>query len=95
MQEGLGWIQLVAAPLLGVLSDQVGRRLVGFVSAFGTRVANLFLLPVRNTLFFVNRFSDGFTDGLYSLMCSAVADVSEPQEVSKDHRPREHLSVAR
>jgi DHA1 family tetracycline resistance protein-like MFS transporter len=76
-------IQLVAAPLLGVLSDQVGRRPVVLVSAIGTLVANLFLLPVRTILFFVIRLSDGFTNGLYSLMRSAVADVSEPQEVVK------------
>lgn len=76
-------IQLVAAPLLGTLSDQVGRRPVVLVSAVGTLVANLFLLPVRTVLFFVNRLSDGFTNGLYSLMRSAVADVSEPAEVVK------------
>jgi DHA1 family tetracycline resistance protein-like MFS transporter len=76
-------IQLVAAPLLGTLSDQVGRRPVVLVSAVGTLVANLFLLPVRTVLFFVNRLSDGFTNGLYSLMRSAVADVSEPEEVVK------------
>jgi DHA1 family tetracycline resistance protein-like MFS transporter len=76
-------IQLVAAPLLGTLSDQVGRRPVVLVSAVGTLVANLFLLPVRTILFFVNRLSDGFTNGLYSLMRSAVADVSKPEEVVK------------
>lgn len=76
-------IQLVAAPLLGTLSDQVGRRPVVLVSAVGTLVATLFLLPVRTVLFFVNRLSDGFTNGLYSLMRSVVADVSEPEEVVK------------
>lgn len=76
-------IQLVAAPLLGTLSDQVGRRPVVLVSAVGTLAANLFLLPVRTVLFFVNRLSDGFTNGLYPLMRSAVADVSEPEQVVK------------
>lgn len=76
-------VQLMSAPLLGTLSDQVGRRPVVLISAVGTLVANAFLLPVRTALFFVNRLSDGFTNGLYSLMRSSVADISAPADVVK------------
>jgi DHA1 family tetracycline resistance protein-like MFS transporter len=74
-------VQLVSAPVLGALSDQVGRRPLVLVSAVGTLVANLFLLPIKTVLFFVNRLSDGLTNGLYSLMRSSVADISEDKEL--------------
>jgi DHA1 family tetracycline resistance protein-like MFS transporter len=40
---GIG-VQLVSAPVLGTLSDQVGRQPLALVSAVSTLVANLFLL---------------------------------------------------
>lgn len=74
-------IQLVSAPVLGALSDQLGRRPMVLVSGIGTLIANLFLLPISTVLFFVNRLSDGFTNGLYSLMRSSVADLSSDEEM--------------
>jgi len=74
-------IQLVSAPALGALSDQVGRRPIVLVSGVGTLIANVFLLPIRTVLFFVNRLSDGFTNGLYSLMRSSVADISDDKDM--------------
>lgn len=74
-------VQLVSAPALGALSDQVGRRPIVLISGVGTLIANVFLLPIRTVLFFVNRLSDGFTNGLYSLMRSSVADISDDKDM--------------
>jgi MFS transporter, DHA1 family, tetracycline resistance protein len=74
-------VQLVSAPVLGALSDQLGRRPLVIVSSVGTLLANAFLLPIKAGLFFVNRLSDGLTNGLYALMRSSVADSSKPEEV--------------
>lgn len=45
-------VQVVSAPVLGALSDQLGRRPLVLVSAVGTLVANALLLPIKATFFF-------------------------------------------
>lgn len=78
-------VQLVSAPLLGTLSDAYGRKPMVIVSAVGTFVANLLLLPVRAWAFFANRFSDGLTNGMYGLMRSSVTDLSPKEEQTKNN----------
>ncbi|WP_400191841.1 MFS transporter [Hymenobacter sp. B81] len=77
-------IQLVAAPLLGKLSDGYGRRPVFILSAAGTFLANCLLLPVRTGLYLANRVSDGFTNGMYAAARSAITDLSPPERVFKN-----------
>jgi MFS transporter, DHA1 family, tetracycline resistance protein len=77
-------MQLVSAPLLGELSDRVGRRPVFIVSAIGTVLAAALLLPVRRTWFFVNRVSDGLTNGMYAAVRSAITDLSAPGELYRN-----------
>jgi DHA1 family tetracycline resistance protein-like MFS transporter len=77
-------VQLFSAPLLGRLSDGYGRRPILIVSAVGTLLANLLLLPVRAGLYFVNRASDGLTNGMYASVRSAITDVSPPDRLFKN-----------
>jgi DHA1 family tetracycline resistance protein-like MFS transporter len=71
-------VQLFSAPLLGRLSDGYGRRPIFILSALGTLLANALLLPVRASLYFVNRVSDGLTNGMYATVRSAITDISPP-----------------
>ncbi len=78
------FFQFLSAPALGALSDQKGRGPVFRLAAIGTFVATLLLLPVRYLLFFGNRVIDGTTNGLYGVVKSAVADLSEPKDIQRN-----------
>jgi len=77
-------VQLFSAPLLGRLSDGYGRRPIFIISAIGTLLANMLLLPVRAGLYFVNRGSDGLTNGMYAAARSAITDVSPPERLFRN-----------
>ena len=77
-------VQLFSSPLLGRLSDGYGRRPIFILSAAGTLLANILLLPVRTGLYFVNRVSDGLTNGMYATARSAVTDVSPPERLFRN-----------
>ncbi|UYZ65049.1 MFS transporter [Hymenobacter weizhouensis] len=77
-------VQLFSAPVLGKLSDGYGRRPILIFSAVGTLLANVLLLPVRASLYFVNRVSDGLTNGMYATMRSAITDLSPKDELFKN-----------
>lgn len=73
--------QLVSSPILGRVSDRVGRRPMLIVSQIGTCIGFL-VLAASNTLWlvFVARVIDGVTAGNLSLAQAYVADVTEPQD---------------
>ncbi len=77
-------IQLFTAPLLGRLSDIYGRKPVFIVSAVGTFLANLLLLPRNAFAYFSNRGADGLTNGVYSAVRSAITDISEEEDLMKN-----------
>lgn len=77
-------MQLVSAPLLGKLSDSYGRRPILVLSAIGTLLANGLLLPVRAGLYFLNRVSDGLTNGMYATVRSAITDLSPPERLFRN-----------
>ncbi|WP_223847284.1 MFS transporter [Hymenobacter montanus] len=77
-------VQLFSSPLLGRLSDGYGRRPIFILSAVGTLLANALLLPVRAGLYFVNRISDGLTNGMYAAARSAITDVSAPDRLFRN-----------
>ena len=76
--------QFVCAPLLGRLSDRIGRKPVLLISLFGTAVAS-FVTGAANAmwLLFLGRLVDGASGASVSVAQGAVTDVVDPAE-----RPR-------
>ena len=76
--------QLVCAPLLGALSDRIGRKPVIILSLVGTAVGSLVTGAAGSLwLLFVGRIIDGASGGSLSVAQAAVADISTPEQ-----RPR-------
>jgi MFS transporter, DHA1 family, tetracycline resistance protein len=76
--------QFVAGPLLGRISDRVGRRPVLIVSQIGTLIGFLILANAHVLwLVFLSRIIDGLTAGNLSLAQAYIADVTRPSERSK------------
>lgn len=87
----LAWIvgiyslmQLVCAPLLGMLSDRVGRRPVLVVSILGTAVG-FFVLGAANTvgMLLLGRIIDGASGGNIATAMACIADVTSKENRSK------------
>ena len=76
--------QLICAPLLGRLSDRIGRKPVIVIALIGT-AAGSFLTGAATTLWllFAGRVVDGASGGSLSVAQAAVTDMATPQE-----RPR-------
>jgi MFS transporter, DHA1 family, tetracycline resistance protein len=73
--------QLVAGPVLGQISDQVGRKPVLTASQIGT-FAGFLVLAYAPNLFvvFLARIIDGLTAGNLSIAQAYIADVTAPKE---------------
>lgn len=86
-----GWLvgiysamQFLAAPLLGKLSDRVGRRPVLLVSLVGTAVGFFIMGGAQALLWlFIARIIDGISGGNISTAQAYIADVTKPEERSK------------
>jgi len=76
--------QLVAGPVLGQISDRVGRRPLLLVSQMGTFIGFL-VLAYAQTLWvvFLARVIDGLTAGNLSLAQAYISDVTRPEERAK------------
>jgi DHA1 family tetracycline resistance protein-like MFS transporter len=73
--------QLVAAPLLGDLSDKYGRRPVLIFSLAGTVVSFVMMALAHSVaMLFVARIVDGLSGGNISTARAYVADVTEPKD---------------
>ena len=74
-------IQLAFSPAIGFWSDKAGRR----PALISTTIASVFttalLLPVSPYTYFTNRVLKGGTNGLYAVLRSAVADLTEGDEL--------------
>jgi DHA1 family tetracycline resistance protein-like MFS transporter len=76
--------QLVAGPLLGQISDRMGRRPLLLVSQVGTLIGFLILAYAHVLwLVFVSRIIDGLTAGNISLAQAYISDVTEPENRAK------------
>jgi MFS transporter, DHA1 family, tetracycline resistance protein len=75
------FFQLLSAPLLGRLSDKIGRKPVLLGSQIGTLIG-LLVLARANTLWivYVARAIDGATAGNISLAQAYIADHTKPEE---------------
>lgn len=74
-----------AAPIMGKISDRVGRRPVLLVSVFGSAIG-YFIFGIGGALWvlFLSRFIDGLTGGNLSTAAAYIADVSKPEERAKN-----------
>ena len=87
----IGWLlaayplaQLVAAPILGRLSDRYGRRPVLAASQFGTALSFLILgLSTDFTVMLLARLLDGASGGNILVAQAYVADVTRPEARSR------------
>lgn len=77
-------MQCLFAPILGRLSDRVGRRPVLLVSVIGTSLG-FFLMGMANSLWllFAARIIDGITGGNISTAQAYIADVTPPEQRSR------------
>jgi multidrug resistance protein len=77
--------QFVAAPLLGRLSDRVGRRPVLVASVLGSAVAYVvFGLATALWVMFLARIVDGLSGGNITAAQAYIADVTEPKDRAKN-----------
>jgi len=76
--------QLIGGPLLGRMSDHVGRRPLLLLSQAGTFIGFL-ILAYANALWllFLSRVIDGLTAGNLSLAQAYISDVTKPEERAK------------
>ena len=73
--------QLLAAPILGELSDNIGRRPVLILSLIGTTIS-FFLLGIANTILvlFISRIIDGISGGNISAAQAYIADITSIED---------------
>jgi DHA1 family tetracycline resistance protein-like MFS transporter len=79
-----GVMQLFGGPILGMLSDRIGRRPVLLISLGGLSIDFLFMAFAPNLAWlFVGRVINGMTAASFSTANAYVADVTPPQERAK------------
>jgi len=77
-------MQFVCSPILGKLSDRIGRRPVLLASIVGTSLGFLIMGLARTLwLLFLARIVDGITGGNISTAAAYIADVTAPEERSR------------
>lgn len=87
----VGWLigiyaacQLISGPLLGRLSDHMGRKPLLLVSQFGTFIGFLVTAFAPNLwILFLARGIDGSTAGNLSLAQAYISDVTKPEDRAK------------
>ncbi len=82
--SSFAFCQLIAGPILGKMSDAMGRKPLLIVSQVGTLIGFL-ILAASNSLWmvFLSRIIDGFTAGNLSLAQAYIADVTTPENRAK------------
>lgn len=87
----LGWlvgifslVQLFSAPLIGKLSDRIGRKPVLLVSILGTAIGYFITGAAEAAwMLFLGRMIDGASGGNIATAQACIADTTTPQERSK------------
>jgi len=78
------FFQAISGPILGYLSDQFGRKPIFLLTAVATFLSQGWLWPLKASLVFVNRLSDGLTNGMAGMAKSAVTDMSKKEDVIRN-----------
>jgi DHA1 family tetracycline resistance protein-like MFS transporter len=79
-----GVMQLFCGPVLGMLSDRIGRRPVLLISLFGLAVDFMFMAFAPTLMWlFVGRVLNGLTSASFSTANAYVADVTLPENRAK------------
>ncbi len=82
------FMQFLAAPILGQLSDKFGRKPILAVSLMGTCLSYIFfaigIITKNIPILFLARAFDGITGGNISVAQAAIADVSTPENRAKN-----------
>lgn len=79
----LAWafMQFLASPILGSLSDRFGRRPVLLLSSLGLGLDYIFMALAPNlTWLFVGRLVSGITAATFATASAYIADISPPEE---------------
>jgi DHA1 family tetracycline resistance protein-like MFS transporter len=82
------FMQFIATPLLGELSDRFGRKPILAISLLGTCLSYVMfaigILTKNLPLLFISRAFDGITGGNIAVAQAAIADVSTPENRAKN-----------
>lgn len=82
--SSFAFCQLIAGPILGKLSDRMGRKPLLIVSQIGTCIGFLILAGAQSLwMVFLSRIIDGATAGNLSLAQAYISDVTKPEERTK------------
>jgi MFS transporter, DHA1 family, tetracycline resistance protein len=77
-------MSFVVGPILGRLSDRVGRRPVLILSQIGTLLSYVLIAIAPNmAVVYLARIVDGITAGNFSVAQAYISDLSSPQERAK------------
>ena len=73
-------LQFIGAPILGALSDRVGRRKIILIALAGASIDYVIMANAPNmTWLFIGRMISGFTAGVFATANAYVADVTPPE----------------
>ena len=82
-------MQFLAAPILGQLSDQWGRKKIIAISLSGTTISyflfGIGILTKNIPLLFISRAFDGITAGAIAAAQAAIADITPPEKRVKNY----------
>ncbi len=75
--------QLATAPTMGNYADKNGRKRALIFTTIGSFLTTLLLVPVQAWGYITNRVTKGVTNGMYSVLRSAISDISDEKTLIK------------